>query len=89
VQKWVQQIKDLNLPLSENFSVEQTLGDPLIIREWNMNGLPSDSVSIENAIFTKRGFRWPMLIDPQFQANEWIKKVEQNNNLQVVKFTDA
>jgi dynein heavy chain len=47
--------------------------DPLTIREWNYAGLPADDLSIDNAIITIRSRRWPLLIDPQMQANKWIK----------------
>ena len=26
---------------------------------------------------------WPLMIDPQSQANKWVKKMEKSNNLQV------
>jgi dynein heavy chain len=29
--------------------------------------------------------RWPLMIDPQGQANKWIKKMEEPNNLKIVK----
>jgi dynein heavy chain len=53
----------------------QTLGDPVEIRKWGICGLPSDTVSVVNAIFTMKSHRVPMLIDPQFQGNNWLKKL--------------
>lgn len=32
--------------------------------------------------------RWPLMIDPQGQANKWIKNMEKANNLHVVKLSD-
>ena len=32
--------------------------------------------------------RWPLCIDPQGQANKWIKNMEKKNNLHVIKLTD-
>lgn len=54
----------LGINLSTDYSLVQTLGDPMEIRKWGISGLPSDRVSIENAIFTIKSKKWPMLIDP-------------------------
>ena len=32
--------------------------------------------------------RWPLLIDPQGQANKWIRNMEKDNALQVLKLSD-
>ena len=44
-----------------------------------MNGLPSDTVSVDNAIITTGTTRWPLMIDPQTQANTWLKKMASAN----------
>jgi len=51
------------------------LGDPLELREWQNKGLPTDEISADNSIFATRSYRWPFMIDPQSQANTWIKNV--------------
>ncbi len=56
------------------------LSDPVQVREWQINGLPSDRVSTGNALMVTRGLRWPLLIDPQEQAKRWIKKTENANS---------
>jgi len=33
--------------------------------------------------------RWPLMIDPQGQANKWIKNMEKPNNLHVIKLSDS
>ena len=35
-----------------------------------VQGLPTDSVSIDNAILVTHAKRWPLMIDPQSQANK-------------------
>lgn len=42
----------------------EVMGDPMEIQNWNMNGLPSDLVSICNGIIVKYGTRKPLMIDP-------------------------
>ena len=87
--EWLEWIKDGLIPHSEDFSLSHVGGDPLEIRYWTLNALPTDSVSIDNAIMTKLCSRWPLLIDPQIQANKWIKSIEKMNSLTVMKFSDT
>ena len=62
--KWLNELKDMEIPASETYSLVKTLGDPVVIRDWMLNGLPSDTVSQDSAIYTVKGSRWPLLIDP-------------------------
>jgi dynein heavy chain len=48
--EWNKLIEDKNLPRSPSFSLVGTLGEPVVIRAWNIAGLPSDSFSVENGI---------------------------------------
>ena len=43
---WITLINAKDLPLSKDFQIKNTLGDPLIIRDWIIDGLPSDTVSL-------------------------------------------
>ena len=85
---WADQIREKGIPLSEDFDFVKILGDPILLREWTMNGLPTDTVSQENSIMCMRGYRWPLMIDPQLQASSWIRKTEKEH-LNVLKFTDS
>jgi hypothetical protein len=55
------------------------------VREWQINGLPTDRVSTDNAILVTRGKRWPLMIDPQEQAKKWIKNMEAKHKLAVTR----
>jgi dynein heavy chain len=59
------------------------------IRDWVLEGLPNDPISIESAIIAKKGIRYPLMIDPQSQANKWIKVNQKTLNLSVVNFEDT
>ncbi|XP_072334730.1 dynein axonemal heavy chain 7 [Scyliorhinus torazame] len=87
--KWVEQCKAMRIPCSDDFSLTTTLGDAVKIRTWNIAGLPTDNFSIDNGIIISNARRWPLMIDPQGQANKWVKNMEKANSLHVIKLSDA
>ena len=86
---WLTQCAERGVPCSDDSSVTSTYGDPIKIRQWNIQGLPTDSFSVDNAIIVDSARRWPLMIDPQNQANKWIKVMEAGNSLKVIKLSDA
>lgn len=50
--------------------VPGTLGNPVLVRQWNIDGLPTDGFSVDNGIIVFNARRWPLMIDPQGQANK-------------------
>jgi len=50
IQSWIDTTRVKGIPCSNNFSLINTLGDPVQIRGWNIAGLPTDSFSIDNGI---------------------------------------
>ncbi|KAK7495478.1 hypothetical protein BaRGS_00013176, partial [Batillaria attramentaria] len=88
LKEWYEMCKDKGIPISDSFSLSKTLGDPVAIRDWQIAGLPADNYSVDNAIIVKCANRWPLMIDPQAQANKWIKNMEKVNKLEVIKFSD-
>ena len=87
--KWIEQCKAGGIPCSDTFKLITVLGEPVKIQQWAIDGLPNDSFSVDNAIVMNKSRRWPLIIDPQGQANKWIRKMEQPHNLVVVKLTDG
>uniref|UniRef100_A0A8C3AFB1 Dynein axonemal heavy chain 6 n=1 Tax=Cyclopterus lumpus TaxID=8103 RepID=A0A8C3AFB1_CYCLU len=88
IDMWIIHCQKLNIPISSSFSLINILGDPFVIRQWNTEGLPRDTVSTENGILVTEGRRWPLMIDPQDQANRWIRSKEAKHGLKVIKLTD-
>nr|KAF6446457.1 dynein axonemal heavy chain 6 [Rousettus aegyptiacus] len=86
---WIQDCQSLEIPISPSFSLINILGDPYEIRQWNTDGLPRDLVSTENGILVTQGRRWPLMIDPQDQANRWIRNKESKSGLKIIKLTDS
>jgi dynein heavy chain len=78
---WMKFAADQNIPFSNDLTIKDQLGDPVVIREWEQNSLPADALSTENGIIAAAASRWPLLIDPQSQGNKWIKRMEKDNNI--------
>jgi dynein heavy chain len=84
-ERWTARCLQLNVPCADNFSLASVMGKPIEIREWHISGLPTDHVSIENGILATNSQRWPLLIDPQMQAHGWIKSMERENDLKIMR----
>lgn len=81
--------KEKMIPGSETYGLVTVLGNPVLLRQWNIDGLPSDNFSLENGIIIFKSRRWPLCIDPQGQANKWIKKMDGPKKLAIIKLSDA
>ncbi|XP_033843048.1 dynein axonemal heavy chain 7 [Periophthalmus magnuspinnatus] len=88
-QEWMSLCKSKAIPCSPHMSLMNSLGDPVKIRAWTIAGLPSDSFSIDNGIMISNARRWPLMIDPQGQANKWVKNMEKANSLHIIKLSDS
>uniref|UniRef100_G3SMY8 Dynein axonemal heavy chain 10 n=1 Tax=Loxodonta africana TaxID=9785 RepID=G3SMY8_LOXAF len=87
-QVWQNDILERGIPLSQPFRLENLLTDDVEISRWGSQGLPPDELSVQNGILTTRASRFPLCIDPQQQALNWIKRKEEKNNLRVASFND-
>lgn len=88
VVEWMRSCKQRKIPCSTNFSLSVVLADPVRIRAWNIAGLPKDQSSIDNGAIVSKCRRWPLMIDPQGQANKWIKNME-GDKLVITKLSDS
>jgi dynein heavy chain len=74
-EEWRAQVKRLGIKHTHNISMRNVLGDDVLIRIWSVAGLPNDNLSVENGIILFKSRRWPLMIDPQTQANKFIKNL--------------
>jgi len=87
LEDWKAAVAKEGIDRSDKFSLTVALGDAVQIRDWMLQGLPNDSFSIDNGIIVANSRRWTLAIDPEAQANKWIKNKERSSNLQVIKLT--
>uniref|UniRef100_A0AAZ3Q3C2 Dynein heavy chain 1, axonemal n=1 Tax=Oncorhynchus tshawytscha TaxID=74940 RepID=A0AAZ3Q3C2_ONCTS len=86
--EWLRGFKEQGVPHTEEPNLISTLGDKVKIRSWQITGLPKDTLSVENGVITQYSQRWALFIDPQGQANKWVKNMERDNGLDVMKLSD-
>lgn len=83
---WHRFILNLNIPCSPHFQFVDILGTEINVQGWTLAGLPRDIFSAENALIMENSSRHSLLIDPQSQANTWIKNLERENKIRTTKF---
>jgi len=84
----------LTLPHTPGATLISVLADPIQVRAWNIAGLPTDNHSVENGIIMSRARRWPLMIDPQGQANRYVKNMGKDkalcpNSTKILRMSDG
>ncbi|PHJ15712.1 atpase family associated with various cellular activities domain-containing protein, partial [Cystoisospora suis] len=79
------------LSCTSSFQLTEFLSDPIELRDWCLQGLPDDPISLTNGVLVSyvatKLDRSPLLIDPQQQAKKWIKNKEAESNLRLLSLT--
>ncbi|KAB0803715.1 hypothetical protein PPYR_00685 [Photinus pyralis] len=86
---WQSDIVNKEIPVTTPFRIEVQLTNDVEISKWNSENLPPDELSVQNGILTTQGSRFPLCIDPQQQALNWIRKKEEKFNLKILSFNDS
>ncbi|KAM9542404.1 LOW QUALITY PROTEIN: dynein axonemal heavy chain 1-like [Guaruba guarouba] len=85
--EWLRQLSENNVPHTQEPNLISTLGDPVEICSWKIAGLANDTLSVEIGVIAQFSQGWTLYIDPQGEANKWIKNLEKMNNLEVSKLS--
>ncbi|KAJ9592733.1 hypothetical protein L9F63_015613, partial [Diploptera punctata] len=80
---WMSNLKSREIPFTHDLNITNMLVDSGMVSEWTLQGLPSDELSVQNALIVTKSSSYPLLIDPQTQGKMWIKNKESNNELQI------
>ena len=78
-EKFIRDCQQRGVPVTQGIEVIDFLVDVGTAGDWNMEGLPTDPLSIQNGILVTRSERYPLLVDPQGQALSWIRRREAPN----------
>ena len=68
------------------YSLQVILSDFDELSQWRLEDLPTDLHSIQNALMMRvscynRKHCWPLLIDPDNQAEIWVKAIQTSRNI--------
>ncbi|TMW64824.1 hypothetical protein Poli38472_008991 [Pythium oligandrum] len=74
VQDWRDILETMAIETNAQLSFVEYLSRPNQQLDWQMSELPSDELCFENAIILERFNRFPLIIDPSGQANNFIMK---------------
>ncbi|XP_039266995.2 dynein axonemal heavy chain 8-like [Styela clava] len=82
INSWKKELRKHKVLFFENLNISSMLEESATINDWNLQGLPSDDLSVQNGIIVTKALRFPLIIDPQTQGKTWIKNRESQNDLQ-------
>lgn len=80
--------KGNNIPMSPNANPLTVLTDEATVAGWNNFGLPPDRVSTENGSILTNSERYSLIIDPQLQGINWLRKSYESKGLQVTRLSN-
>ena len=73
----------------ESFDLKRFLSTESEQLVWKGEGLPSDDLSVENALVILQGQQCPFLVDPSQRATEWLKVHLKESRLEVINQQDT
>eukprot|EP00392_Amoebophrya_sp_AT5.2_P003107 g3112.t1 len=88
ISSWIEALTTEGIPCTKDFKLPEIIGEAIKVRQWVIDKLPNDALSIDNAIMKENSARWPLMIDPQLQANKWIRTT-CGEDLKVLRLTKS
>ncbi|UJR10563.1 hypothetical protein I4U23_014763 [Adineta vaga] len=76
------------LEVDDKFDVRKFLSTESEQLVWKSQGLPSDELSMENAMVILRSQLCPFLVDPSSRATEWLKTHLKDKKVEVINQQD-
>lgn len=81
---WISKCEEKEINCTKDFSLQKVL---LEFDDQKLD-IPTDSYFVESSIIVQHSQRWPLIIDPQLVANNWIKLLEKKNRLCVIRLNE-
>ena len=88
MRKWRGALDLLGIEYRDELSMVETLSKASDRLIWQGQGLPSDSLSLENGVILDHCVRFPLIIDPSGQAIEFVMNKYKGQKIQKTSFLD-
>jgi dynein heavy chain len=72
-EQWLADIVKNKIPFTAGIDPLEILSNASIQAGWKTEGLPADRISMENGSIVTNCARFPLMIDPQLQGQNWIQ----------------
>ncbi|XP_053593840.1 dynein axonemal heavy chain 7-like [Microplitis demolitor] len=82
---WKSYIENLKISCSSEFNFIKVAESEITVSNWHFYGLPKNRFPVENAVIAKNSLQPCLFIDPQNQANFWIREMEKENKIKILK----
>jgi len=87
-QDWSSHLHDANIKFKQELSLTEYLSTADDRLSWQSKSLPSDNLTMENAVMLKRFNRYPLIIDPTGQATTFLLNEYKDRKITVTSFLD-
>ncbi|XP_065175263.1 cytoplasmic dynein 1 heavy chain 1-like [Sycon ciliatum] len=85
---WVSHLQSAGVQFRLDIARTEYLSSPDDRMAWQENALPTDDLSVENAIILQRFNRYPLIIDPSGQATEFVLNQYKDRKITRTSFLD-
>lgn len=87
-QDWSSHLHDASIKFKQELSLTEYLSTADDRLSWQSKSLPSDNLTMENAVMLKRFNRYPLIIDPTGQATSFLLNEYKDRKITVTSFLD-
>lgn len=78
LEKFCEMLAEKEIRFSDNKTRISLFLSEMKIKQWEKLGLPSQEFYIINGLMLSICSRWPLIIDPELQATNWIRNIEES-----------
>ena len=88
LKQWRGALDLLGIEFREDIGMVESLSKASARLQWQSQGLPADSLSLENGVILDRCVRFPLIIDPSGHAIDFIMNKYKDQKIQKTSFLD-